>query len=174
MKKKLTQMVDKLLQNSENKLSLASLELIMNRFIPFNHPHKFKFIELSDKRTQVRIPYIKNNKNHLGGLHACSIATAGEYAAGLSLIKRFGISKYRLIMGSLRAEYHKQAITDLTSKVSLDQAEVDRILSELKEHNKTEIELCAKLYNDSEECIAEVFTTWQLKNWDKVTFNKKE
>lgn len=172
MKKKIIEFVDKLISNSENKAALLAIEKIFNNRIPFNLPHKFKFLELSESITRLKLPYKKVNQNHLGGMHACAITTLGEYPAGLSLIKRFGSKKYRLIMNKLEADYIKQAMGELIGDVEIDLDEFDRLEMELKTQDKATIVMVTNIKNDADEVIAVVQTHWQLKNWNKVSFNK--
>jgi acyl-coenzyme A thioesterase PaaI-like protein len=170
MNRKLSKIIDKLLINSEKALALKALEKIFNTGIPFNMPHKFKFEELSDKKTRMSLPHKRVNQNHLGGMHACAIATLGEYPAGLTLIKRFGSSRYRLIMGRLQGDYIKQGREKLTGEVIVDSDEFERVEKELTESDKSEITLTTNILNQADEVIAVIQTTWQLKNWSSVTF----
>lgn len=171
MKDQINKIVDKLLESSENKASLLALEKLFNNNIPFNLPHKFKFVEMSHDKTVLKLPSIRKNKNHLGGIHACATATLGEYPAGLSLIKHLGISKYRLIMKKLEADYFKQSKDAITGEVEIDHDELERVKEELSKEDKAEITIATTIKNTNEEVIAVVQTTWQLKNWDKVTYN---
>lgn len=170
MNKALSKLIDKLIKNSTNKAALAVIEKMFNNGIPFNLPHKFKFIELSDKKVQVRLPFIKKNKNHLGGIHACATATLGEYTAGLSLIKIFGSSSHRLIMEEIHVNYIKQAKEELIGEVLIDPNEVCRITDELRDVRSSKMNIVTNILNKNLEVVAVVQTKWQLKCWDKVSF----
>lgn len=170
MHKIVSEITDQLLQKSDNPVALKALEKLFNSGIPFNNLHKFKFIELSDKKTLLKLPYIKANKNHLGGIHACASATLGEYPAGLTLIKRFGSSKYRLVMSKMQADYIKQAKEELYGIVEIEEEEFERIETELQEQDKSEITIVTTIQTKDEEVIAIIQTSWQLKNWKKVTY----
>ena len=170
MNKKLSNLIDKLLLKSDSIIALKAIEKLFNIGIPFNLPHKFKFIELTEQKTRLLLPYKRVNQNHLGGMHACAIATLGEYPAGLALIKRFGSSKYRLIMSKLEGDYLKQGRENLFGDVSIDEDEFIRIENELKSSDVSEITISTNILNMKEEVIAVIQTTWQLKNWNKVSF----
>lgn len=170
MNRKLSKIIDKLLKNSENSLSLLAIEKFFNRGIPFNTPHDFKFLEISDKRTRLKLPFKKLNKNHLGGMHACAIATLGEYPAGLTLIKRFGSTKYRLIMSKLTGDYILQGREDLIGQVEVGPSEFDEIEEKLKSEDIANITISTNILNTKEEIVAVIQTTWQLKNWNSVKF----
>lgn len=93
-------LIDKLMANP-TKLNLVALDKVLRLGIPFNAPHGFAIRNISPDEVKVSLPNRKLNHNHIGGIHACAMATVGEYCAGLSLLSRFGISKYRLIMSEL-------------------------------------------------------------------------
>ncbi|MBD66150.1 MAG: hypothetical protein CME62_13140 [Halobacteriovoraceae bacterium] len=170
MKKNILDLIDTLLDKSENSLSLRALEQVLNFGIPFNTPHKFKFNEMSEQKTRLELPFIRKNKNHLGGIHACAIATLGEYTAGLSLIKFMGISRYRLIMSHLEVDYYKQARGKVWGEIQIESSLFQNSHAELNEKDRVEIELATHILNEENEIIALVKTKWQLKNWQKVTF----
>ena len=79
---------------------LFLLNLILGYSIPFNKPHRIRVTAVHDNGVSVRLPYRRKNRNHLKGIHACALATAAEYASGLSLLLVFG-TEYRLIMKNL-------------------------------------------------------------------------
>ena len=170
MNNKVFKLIDKLFLSSENSLTLKTLEKLFNVSIPFNGPHKFKFIELSQNRSRIKLPLIRKNKNHLGGMHACAIATLGEYPAGLALIKCFGSTSYRIVLKKIAVDYIKQGNTDLTGVVDFPKDEKERIKKELNENQKSDILVVTNILNAKEEVVAKVETTWQLKDWNAVSF----
>ena len=84
----------------------------LNRMVPFNKPHGFKIVEISDHHLKILIPYRKANFNHIKGIHACALATVSEFTTGFLLLSRLDPKKYRLIMQSLNMDYHYQAKMD--------------------------------------------------------------
>lgn len=170
MNKNLSKIMDKLLAGSEKKTNLLALETLLNQGIPFNIPHKFKFIEISQQKTLLKLPFIKKNKNHLGGVHACAVATLGEYPAGLTLIKKFGFSKYRLVMQRIQVEYFKQVKEPVFGEVIVNHQELDQLGQTLLAEDKVSVKMVTNILTKDEEVIAVVHTDWQLKNWKKVSF----
>jgi acyl-coenzyme A thioesterase PaaI-like protein len=160
--------IDKLMENP-TKINLIALDKVMTLGIPFNAPHGMTIRQISDDQVRVSLPNRKLNHNHIGGIHACAMATVGEYCAGLSLLSCFGISKYRLIMSELSVTYTWQGRTDLEGICS------PRVID--KEAVKTALE-SGKTYTQSFETViqegktgkevARVKTTWQLKPWGTV------
>lgn len=170
MKKITDKLVDKLLTESSNPLKLKILQKIFNTGIAFNIPHGFKFINLTDSSAQISLPYKRLNMNHLSGIHACAIATLGEYPAGLSLIKNFSPSKHRLIMKKLNAEYFLQAREDLLGTAKITKEEVERLKKEIELNEKSEVLMETEITNSQNEVVAIIQTTWQIKSWNQVSF----
>ena len=84
----------------------------LNRLVPFNKPHGFKVVEISNLHLKTLVPYKKSNFNHIKGIHACALATLSEFTTGFLLLSRLDSRKYRLIMQSLNMDYHYQAKMD--------------------------------------------------------------
>jgi acyl-coenzyme A thioesterase PaaI-like protein len=84
----------------------------LNYVVPFNKPHGFEVMSVSDFSVKTKIPYKKKNFNHIRGLHACALATISEFTTGLLLLYKLGPHKYRLIMQRLEMDYHYQGKMD--------------------------------------------------------------
>ena len=78
-------LIDKLMENPTT-LNLMALNKVLTIGIPFNAPHGFKIVELSSDIVRITLPNRKLNHNHIGGIHACAMATVGEYCAGMALL----------------------------------------------------------------------------------------
>jgi acyl-coenzyme A thioesterase PaaI-like protein len=158
---------DKLIKNP-TKTNLMALNKMFTVGIPFNAPHGYKIRELSEEAVRIHLPNRKLNHNHLGGIHACAIATVGEFCAGTSLLLSFGISKYRLILSELQVKYTYQGRTDLEGTCSPRQIDKEAVASALENEGKylQKLETFIKDKNGKE--VAVVTTVWQLKSWDQV------
>lgn len=169
MAKKTMKLIDRLMLSSDKKGILKLLEKVFAIGIPFNKPHKFKFLEISSHQVRMEVPFIRANKNHLGTMHACCQATAGEFAAGMTLLKHFAATKYRVVMKDLKIEFHKQAFTTIEAKSELSDSDVALLKEKLDESESGFIHLETNLYDINQQHIATVETHWQLKLWDKVS-----
>ncbi len=161
-------LIDKLMENP-TKMNLMALDKILRLGIPFNAPHGFAIRILSPDQVKVSLPNRKLNHNHIGGVHACAMATVGEYCAGLSLLSRFGISKYRLIMSELSVTYTWQGRTDLEGICSpqvIDEVAIRASLDEGKTYSQPLETIIQEVKTGKE--VARVKTTWQLKPWGTV------
>ncbi|MBL7923979.1 MAG: DUF4442 domain-containing protein, partial [Bacteroidia bacterium] len=73
----------------------------LRRMIPFNGAHHLKIEQVMDHTLLLTLPAIRQNKNHLQGMHACALATLCEYISGLSLARVLPAEEYRLILKSI-------------------------------------------------------------------------
>jgi len=86
----------------------------------------------------------------------------------MSLLKHFGISKYRLILSEMHVKYTYQGRTNLVGSCLVDQVNKTEVLSALETEGKYQQTLKTIIHDSSEKEVAVVTTTWQLKSWDKV------
>jgi acyl-coenzyme A thioesterase PaaI-like protein len=100
--------------------------------IPFNLPHKVRIMEIGDETISMELPFIRSNKNHINGIHACALATLCEYVSGLSLVRFLPADKYRIILKDIHIIYHYQAKTKVTAQFTADKMLLNEIRSELQ------------------------------------------
>ena len=159
--------IDKLLANPST-LNLMALDKVLRIGIPFNAPHGFKIKNLGPDAVIISLPNRKLNHNHIGGVHACAMATVGEYCAGMALLSSFGISKYRLILSELNVKYTYQGRVDLEGICYPNQIDVEAVKNGLEKENKYLQPLKTIIRDLNGREVAEVTTVWQLKNWEHV------
>lgn len=135
---------------------------------PFNAPLRATVETWEPTRCRLRVPNRRPLHNHLRGVHACAIATAGESAAGLMLLRTFPFSRYRLIMKDLSVAYERQARTDLVSESVQADADVARVQAGLDRGEAQLVPLVTRITEPSGELLAVVRTTWQVKAWTQV------
>jgi len=165
--KQFYKMMDKILANPTS-FNLLALDKLLRFAIPFNAPHGFKLKRINAEEVIIALPNRKLNHNHLGGIHACAMATVGEYCAGMSLLTSFGISKYRLILSELSVKYTYQGRTDLEGFCSPTQIDVNKVSEGLASEGKYLQELKTIIRDLNGKEVAVVTTLWQLKDWEKV------
>lgn len=159
--------IDKLLANP-TQMNVIALDKVLRIGIPFNAPHGFKIKTLNKDAVIISLPNRKLNHNHIGGIHACAMATVGEYCAGMSLLTSFGISKYRLILSELSVKYTYQGRVDLEGICSPAQIDVEKVRAGLEAEGKYSQPLKTIIRDLKGKEVAEVTTVWQLKNWEQV------
>jgi hypothetical protein len=144
------------------------LNFILARMIPFNSKHGIKVNFVESNKVITYIPYNKVNFNHLRGIHACAIATIGEYCAGLLLLQNVDADAFRLIMSNLQVSYHFQAKTECTAIAEVAAEEIAVMQQQLAVTGKCDIKMTAEIYDAISNHIATVVTVWQIKSWQLV------
>jgi acyl-coenzyme A thioesterase PaaI-like protein len=137
--------------------------------IPFNRPHGFRVVPLKEGGISVVIPYWRINRNHIKGVHACALATAAEMASGLGLLEHLDPRKYRLILRSLRMDYHYQGKERVTAVGRPDVSEIKlHVLDPLLTQDVVDHTSVVELHDRSGHHVATGTATWQVKDWSKV------
>lgn len=153
----------------QGKFWLWVLNYFLMKYIPFNKPHKIRIKKLAADRVEVVLPYIKKNRNHLNGLHACALATAAEFSSGFLLLSKLDIKKYRLIMEKIEVVYHYQGKTEAKAVYAISDEEFNKQILEPLQTNEKLSYICKVEIMDLEQnllCTANMH--WQVKNWGKV------
>lgn len=141
--------------------------------IPFNSPHRFRITEITQEEVTLLMPYIRKNFNHIGGLHACGLATLCEYACGLQLMNVMGTTSYRIIMKTLHMSYHFQARSAVKVTFSLSKEWVEKeVLMPLESQEAIFKEFELNVFDDEDHKICTAKVNWQIKSWDKVKTNR--
>ncbi|MDP3481535.1 MAG: DUF4442 domain-containing protein [Desulfoprunum sp.] len=152
-----------------SRLWLWLLNFVLGRLIPFNRPHGFRILELGEDFLLTTAPYRRKNHNHLRGIHACAIATVAEFSGGYLLLSRLDPQKYRLIMSKIEVDYVYQAKEAIVSESRLEIARMKtEILDPLREQESVSFRIGSRIADVSGNPVAQAYTTWQIKRWDRV------
>lgn len=145
------------------------LNQALPRIVPFNGPHRFSVVAISDHHLKSRIPYRKSNFNHIRGLHACALATISEFATGFLLLSRLDIKKYRLIMQRIEMDYHYQGKMDAFAEFSTSDAWYDeQIIGPLRTNDAVVVPCVVKIHDAKGNHLTTGKVFWQVKDWTKV------
>ena len=136
--------------------------------IPFNSPHKLKITKVSSDSLTITAPYIRKNKNHLNGIHACCLATICEYVCGMSLVRELDPKKFRIIMKELQMTYHYQAKMDVEVVFSLPKSEIEIIQKELTNVDAVLRNYTIDVFDKDKNAICTANVKWQIKPWNKT------
>ena len=113
--------------NAADEKGKKQINEVLWQVVPFNRPHQIEVTKWQKDEIQALIPLIKDNFNHLQGIHACGLATVSEYVTGLLLLTNLGIEKYRLIMARLEVDYTYQARTNCSATFTLSENQIEEI-----------------------------------------------
>jgi acyl-coenzyme A thioesterase PaaI-like protein len=155
-----------------SRLTLRCLNAALSLGIPFNRAHKFKIASVEDDAVTCFAPNIRKNHNHLRGVHACGIATVGEFSAGMTLMLKFSPEKYRVIMSQLEVKYHYQGRQDLLARSEISLDLLDALLLQLQEQDSINHAVITEVHDQEQNHVASITTHWQIKPWTKVKLKK--
>ena len=117
----------------------------------------------------MEIPYWRINQNHIRGMHACALATAAEMCSGLSILELVDPKQYRMIMRTLRMDYHYQAKKRTVALCAPTSQEItEKVVRPLESSDAVEYTNTVQLNDAAGNHIATGTVTWQVKPWSKV------
>lgn len=152
-----------------SKFYLWVLNFVLLRTVPFNSPHKLKVQGINNEGITIAAANIKNNRNHIKGIHACLLATLCEYATGLSLLLHLSPKEYRIILKNIHMTYHFQAKTDVFVTFNISKQEIEQvILLPLKTEEALFKEFKIDVYDANKNHICTGLINWQIKAWKNV------
>ncbi|BBB33139.1 conserved hypothetical protein [Thermotomaculum hydrothermale] len=135
--------------------------------IPLLHFVEPSIVKLTDDEIEIKIPFKKKNKNHLGSMYF-GVLTVGADASGgvlaMKLIKDSG-RKISLIFKDLKAEFYKRAEGD-THFVCKDGKGIKDLIQkviETKERQNMPLHIDAYVPSKQREPVAHFVLTLSLK-----------
>lgn len=145
------------------------LNRILLKKITFNNPHKLEITKIENGALTITLPYIKENRNHIKGIHACALATLCEYVSGLFLAYSISENEYRVILKNIFMTYHYQAKMKVHTTFSLPVEFIQtEIIEPLKISDCIFKELKVEVYDEKKNHICTGLINWQIKKWEKV------
>lgn len=141
---------------------------IMQEVIPFNRPHRISVLEVSAKGCKVFLPDRRRNRNHLGTMHACAIATAAEYVSGLNVVEACDMSEFRLIMSKIVVDYIRRPNGSCIAESSLSKSDLNLINKRLDAEGVAKFSMLSTVTDSKNETVAKATIHWQVKSWEKV------
>ena len=139
------------------------------KVVPFNKPHGFKILNISDHSITIELCYQNSNLNHIKGMHACALATLAEYTTGFLLLSRLDPAKHRVIIQSIDMVYHYQCKMNAVAQLTINEDWLNQHVYLPLQTQETIIVPFEIDIHDTEKnhlCTGKI--NWQVKNWDKV------
>ena len=157
---KMAATIGKLQRHLPESLQPAAVSYLFNSMVKLAGTAGIRVESLSHTRALISLPNKKRIQNHIGGLHACSMALAAESATGIligmnvpdshvPLIKRMEVDFVRRCEGGIRAE------------ATLSEADYER----MHEEDKGEVWVPCKVEDESgkEPIEAKMLWAWVAK-----------
>jgi len=152
-----------------SRFYLNMLNFVLSRIVPFNRPHFFRIISISDNEIKVNLPYRRVNLNHLKGLHACALATLAEFTSGVLLLNLLDTNQYRMLIKNLHMEYHYQCKSEALAFYSINEETVkSNIIEPLRNQDSIELHCEVKIKDKAGNHVCTGKVNWQIKSWNKV------
>lgn len=166
----------RLIEKAKNStFYLWVLNKALSRIIPFNLPHGFSILEISDTHIKTKIPYKRKNKNHIGGLHACALATLSEFTTGVLLLTGLNPKEYRLILKTLEVDYLYQGKMEAFATFRLSQDFMQKnVFTPLKTEESIILPCEVQIHDRMGNQLTTARVHWQIKEWSKVKTGKKD
>ena len=166
--------LDNLIHKAKSsKFFLWVLNQGLDRMIPFNIPHGFRIIEIRDTFIKTKLPYKRKNKNHIGGLHACALATLSEFTTGVLLLTGLDAKKYRIILKTLEVDYHYQGKMDAFASFRLEPEELkEKVYKPLETEEAVTFPCEVSIHDLKGNHLTTARVYWQIKDWTKVRTRK--
>ena len=142
-----------------------ALDRLMRVALPFNRPHRIGISMVTTDRVEVSLPDRRSNRNHLGGMHACAMATALEFGSGASVLLEVGMRDYRIIMSRLEVDYLDKPKGDCTVRVERNTPDIQGLSGVLEKEGVARLALSSSLYDARGEHCAQALVHWHLKAW---------
>jgi len=142
-----------------------AMDRLMRIALPFNRPHRIRIAQVDPEQVGIALPNRHKNHNHLGGMHACAIATALEFSSGASVLLEVGMRNYRIIMSRIEVDYMAKPQGDCMALAKRNTPEVLELSGVLEKEGVARVQLGASLYDASGEHCAQALVHWHLKAW---------
>lgn len=161
-----------LFKASESKFNKWFANTVLSRVIPFNGSHNLRIDTIQKNSITVTLPYIRKNKNHVNGIHACALATLCEYTSGLVLSKVFSPHEYRIILKDIEINYYFQAKMKVMANYNIQKEEITSLM-EIISREDAVLKWCnVNVYDIDKNHICTGKIHWQIKPWSKTHSNK--
>ncbi|AHM59876.1 hypothetical protein D770_08065 [Flammeovirgaceae bacterium 311] len=171
----MTDPVSLLNKAKKSRFYLWILNQVLSRMIPFNLPHKFEILEISDLHIKTMLPYRRKNKNHIGGLHACALATLSEYSTGVLLLSGLNPKEYRIILKNLDIAFFYQGKMDAFATWRINPEYIqESVLEPLKSAESVVLPCEIKIHDKQGNHLSTARVFWQIKPWAKVKTGKAQ
>ncbi|MGN6606852.1 MAG: PaaI family thioesterase [Jatrophihabitans sp.] len=138
----------------------------LQALIPVAYNMGVRFTALRRGYAESSVPF-EGNGNHFGVLYAGVIFTVAEVLGGGLHMSTFDASTHYPLVRSMTIDFLKPGKTDLTARVSLDEAEIARLEQESAGGNKANFELVAEIVDASGEVIGRTRGDYQMRPYGR-------
>ena len=135
---------------------------------PFNRSLKASIKEWTPEKIKVAMKCHRKVQNHVGSIHAGALFTLGEGSAGLLIARNLSFSEFRPLMTEISAQFFKQARGPIYSLCQMSSQLIQKAQGSLERGEFPLLPMETLIFNEKDEKVAAVQTTWQIKPWNMV------
>lgn len=146
----------------------AVLSWLFRRVIPFNAPHGLRIAAVATgpdgTAVAVVLPWRRRNRNHIGTVHACALATAAEFATGLGLVEAARpLGPFRLVMARLEVDYTRRASSTCTARSHWPAERLAQAVADLARDGSVVLDGTATVVDADGTEVAVARTVWHIR-----------
>lgn len=143
------------------------LGLLLRLVVPFNRSLRPRVRAVSARKVEIEVPYRKAALNHVGGMHACALATAAEITTGVLLLVHLDPAEFRILMTSMEIVYHVQARSAVRASANIDEESgLSAVVEEALSQGTAHCTLTSQVYDNENRLVCEGIFDWHIKRWN--------
>ncbi|MEQ6901660.1 YiiD C-terminal domain-containing protein [Nocardioides sp. YIM 152588] len=144
--------------------SPADLTAYTHRVIPILGAMGIEVIEAGRNDVAARLPFGPNG-NHFGSAYAGSLFTVAEVLGGIYASTSLVLEGAVPLVKRLEIDYRRPANSDVVSRATLPDEEIERILAETAANGKSDFQLSAELTDESGTVVATTLGHYQMRKF---------
>lgn len=141
---------------------LEQLRQLCRAPFPFAERTGYDIVALRPGHCHARMP-LAPNVNHIGTMYAGALFTLAEMPGGAVSLATFDPTRYYPIVKDLAIRFTAPATTDVDVRVTLRDAEVERVLAEVEERGKADYAWDCELTDAHGTVVARTENLYQLR-----------
>ena len=146
----------------------ALLSWVFRRVIPFNAPHGLRIAAVTTgpdgTAVEVLLPWRRSNRNHIGTVHACALATAAEFATGLGLVDAArSLGPFRLVLTRLEVDYTRRAMGPCTARSVWPAERLAQAVADATRDGAVALDGSATVHDAEGLEVARARTVWHIR-----------
>lgn len=143
-------------------VDIAAVQALVDERVPLIKHMGIKITDFNEEGVTSFMPFMPSNLNHVGTIYAGALFSHAEVTAGVTLLFRFQIGEYFLVIRHMEIDYTAPATADVTGKAKLDEALLAQVEADLQEKGKSVRKFPVRLFCEGEQ-IAEAQVTFYLR-----------
>lgn len=142
----------------------AEMTAYVRSVIPIIDAMELEIVEAGRNEVAAKLPFAPN-KNHFGASYAGSLFTVAEVLGGVFASTAMIMEGAVPLVKRVEIDFRRPATTDVVSRTTLTDAEIERVLAETAEHGKSDFQLHAEITDEAGTVVASTVGFYQLRKF---------